>query len=41
MGEGGPLLKVSLRLLRLWHVHIFTRYNYRLLHAIKIGTRAL
>jgi hypothetical protein len=40
MGEGGPSLKVSLQLLRLWHVHIFTRYNYRLLHAIKISTRA-
>jgi hypothetical protein len=27
MGEGGPSLKVSLQLLRLWHVHIFTRYK--------------
>jgi hypothetical protein len=41
MDEGGPLLKVSLQFLRLWHVHIFARYNYRLLHAIKTGTRAL
>ena len=38
MGEGGPLLKVGPQFLRLWHVHIFARYNYRLLHAIKKGT---
>jgi hypothetical protein len=41
MGEGGPSLKVSPQFLRLWHVHIFARYNYRLLHAIKIAARAL
>jgi len=41
MGEGGPLRKVSPQFLRLWHMYIFARYNYTLLHAIKIGTRAL
>jgi hypothetical protein len=41
MGKGGPLLKIGLQFLRLWHVYIFARYNYRLLHAIKTGTRAL
>jgi hypothetical protein len=41
MGEVGPSLKVSSQFLRLWHVHIFARYNYRLLHAIKIAARAL
>jgi len=41
MGKGGPSLKVGPQFLRLWHVHIFARYNYRLLHAIKTGTRAL
>jgi hypothetical protein len=38
MGERGPSLKVSPQVLRLWHVHIFAHYNYRLLHAIKTGT---
>jgi hypothetical protein len=41
MGEGGPLLKVSPQFLCLWHMHIFARYNYRVLYAIKIGIRAL
>jgi len=41
MGEGGPSLKVGPQFLFLWDVHIFARYNYRLLHAIKIAARAL